>query len=164
MIPWNKSWQNALCNFKLNPEMPWEVAEQKWRQEDARCVWTKISSHFLVADMIYCKLFFCFSDTEQDMNGMASDDNTSSQEEFLPHYLQKEDPFASKLSREADIVAGIYLTIIGNDFLVCLWNMTMSLHLCRHSWRRQKLWCIRCVIIYFSILERKLYKGEDSMC
>lgn len=70
--------------------------------------------------MIYCKLFFCFSDTEQDMNGMASDDNTSSQEEFLPHYLQKEDPFASKLSREADIVAGIYLTIIGNDFLVCL--------------------------------------------
>ncbi|KAK2514793.1 opsin-5-like protein [Columba guinea] len=53
------------------------------------------------------------TDTEQDMNGMASDDNTSSQEEFLPHYLQKEDPFASKLSREADIVAGIYLTIIG---------------------------------------------------
>ncbi|KAM6085979.1 opsin-5 isoform 1-T2 [Theristicus caerulescens] len=47
------------------------------------------------------------------MNGMASDHNTSSQEEYLPHYLQKEDPFASKLSREADIVAGFYLTVIG---------------------------------------------------
>ncbi|XP_051470521.1 opsin-5-like isoform X2 [Apus apus] len=47
------------------------------------------------------------------MNGMASDHNSSSQEEYLPHYLQKEDPFASKLSREADIVAGFYLTVIG---------------------------------------------------
>ena len=65
-------------------------------------------------------LFFCFSDTELDMNGMASDHNTSSKEEYLPHYLQKEDPFASKLSREADIVAGFYLTIIGNDFVFLL--------------------------------------------
>uniref|UniRef100_A0A8B9R0V1 Opsin-5 n=1 Tax=Anas platyrhynchos TaxID=8839 RepID=A0A8B9R0V1_ANAPL len=44
---------------------------------------------------------------------MASDHNASSQEEYLPHYLQKEDPFASKLSREADIIAGFYLTVIG---------------------------------------------------
>lgn len=65
-------------------------------------------------------LFFCFSDTELDMNGMASDHNTSSQEEYLPHYLQKEDPFTSKLSREADIIAGFYLTVIGNDFLIPL--------------------------------------------
>nr|XP_026648025.1 opsin-5 isoform X2 [Zonotrichia albicollis] len=48
-----------------------------------------------------------------DMSGMASDPNNSSQEEYIPHYLQKEDPFASKLSREADIIAGFYLTIIG---------------------------------------------------
>ncbi|XP_030303864.1 opsin-5 isoform X1 [Calypte anna] len=47
------------------------------------------------------------------MNGMAADHNISSQEEYIPHYLQKEDPFASKLSREADIVAGFYLTVIG---------------------------------------------------
>ncbi|XP_009094024.3 opsin-5 [Serinus canaria] len=47
------------------------------------------------------------------MSGMASDHNNSSQEEYIPHYLQKEDPFASKLSREADIIAGFYLTIIG---------------------------------------------------
>ncbi|OXB60528.1 hypothetical protein ASZ78_002159 [Callipepla squamata] len=51
--------------------------------------------------------------TELDMSGMASDHNSSSQEEYLPHYLQQEDPFASKLSREADIVAGFYLTVIG---------------------------------------------------
>lgn len=101
-------------------------------------------------------LFFCFSDTEIGMNGMASDHNTSSQEEYLPHYLQKEDPFASKLSREADIVAGFYLTVIGNDFVINLLNMTMSLHPCRHSQRRQKLLCIRCVIMYFFVLERKI--------
>lgn len=101
-------------------------------------------------------LFFCFSDAELDMNGMASDHNISSQEEYLPHYLQKEDPFASKLSREADIIAGFYLTVIGNDFLIRFWNMTMSLHPCRHSQRRQKLLCIRCVIKYFFILERKI--------
>lgn len=64
--------------------------------------------------------FFFFPDTELVMNGMASDHNASSQEEYLPHYLQKEDPFASKLSREADIIAGFYLTVIGNDFLIQL--------------------------------------------
>ncbi|OWK55809.1 Opsin-5 [Lonchura striata] len=47
------------------------------------------------------------------MSGMAPDHNNSSQEEYIPHYLQEEDPFASKLSREADIIAGFYLTIIG---------------------------------------------------
>lgn len=51
---------------------------------------------------------------------MASDHNNSFQEEYIPHYLQKEDPFASKLSREADIIAGFYLTIIGNDFITGL--------------------------------------------
>lgn len=51
---------------------------------------------------------------------MASDHNNSSQEGYIPHYLQKEDPFASKLSREADIIAGFYLTIIGNDFIIGL--------------------------------------------
>jgi len=57
---------------------------------------------------------FVFADTELDMSGMASDCNSSSQEEYLPHYMQQEDPFASKLSREADIIAGFYLTVIGN--------------------------------------------------
>nr|AKP49405.1 opsin-5 [Anser cygnoides] len=47
------------------------------------------------------------------MSWMASDCNSSSQEEYLPHYMQQEDPFASKLSREADIIAGFYLTVIG---------------------------------------------------
>lgn len=99
-------------------------------------------------------LFFCFSDTELDMNGMASDHNTSSLEDYLPHYLQKEDPFASKLSREADIVAGFYLTVIGNYFNLSL-KYDISLHPCRHSQRRQKLLCIRFVIMYFLILKKK---------
>lgn len=70
--------------------------------------------------VVYSAGFVClfvFSDTELDMSGMASDHNSSSQEEFLPHYVQHEDPFASKLSREADIIAGFYLTVIGNEFL-----------------------------------------------
>nr|XP_013049981.2 opsin-5 [Anser cygnoides] len=70
-----------------------------------------------VLSIAYSVLFFLllllFSGTELVMNGMASDHNASSQQEYLPHYLQKEDPFASKLSREADIVAGFYLTVIG---------------------------------------------------
>uniref|UniRef100_K7FFW2 Opsin-5 n=1 Tax=Pelodiscus sinensis TaxID=13735 RepID=K7FFW2_PELSI len=44
---------------------------------------------------------------------MASNHSTLPQDGYLPHYLQDEDPFASKLSREADFVAGFYLTIIG---------------------------------------------------
>uniref|UniRef100_A0A8C4WLV7 Opsin-5 n=1 Tax=Gopherus evgoodei TaxID=1825980 RepID=A0A8C4WLV7_9SAUR len=47
------------------------------------------------------------------VSGMASNHSTSPQDDHLPHYLQDEDPFASKLSREADLVAGFYLTVIG---------------------------------------------------
>ncbi|XP_053317269.1 opsin-5 [Spea bombifrons] len=32
---------------------------------------------------------------------------------YVPHYAKDEDPFSSKLSWEADVVAGIYLTVIG---------------------------------------------------
>jgi hypothetical protein len=44
---------------------------------------------------------------------MALNHTALPQDERLPHYLREEDPFASKLSWEADIVAGFYLTIIG---------------------------------------------------
>lgn len=47
------------------------------------------------------------------MTGMESNQNISSQDEYLPHHQQDEDPFTSKLSKEADIVAGIYLLLIG---------------------------------------------------
>lgn len=117
-----------------------------------------------IANFVLPDTVLCFSDTELDMNGMASDHNTSSQQEYLPHYLQKEDPFASKLSKEADIIAGFYLTVIGNDFVIHLWNMTKPLHPCRHSKRRQKLLCIRCVITYFFILERKTQDWEKRIC
>ncbi|KAK2497608.1 hypothetical protein MC885_008890 [Smutsia gigantea] len=43
---------------------------------------------------------------------MALNHTDVPQDERLPHYLQDGDPFASKLSWEADLVAGFYLTII----------------------------------------------------
>ncbi|OXB71536.1 UNVERIFIED_CONTAM: hypothetical protein H355_015757 [Colinus virginianus] len=64
-------------------------------------------------ERLYPRIMVVKQGTELDMSGMASDHNSSSQEEYLPHYLQQEDPFASKLSREADIIAGFYLTVIG---------------------------------------------------
>ncbi|XP_013917868.1 PREDICTED: opsin-5 [Thamnophis sirtalis] len=47
------------------------------------------------------------------MTGMHSRQNASSQDINLPHHQADGDPFASKLSKEADIIAGIYLLIIG---------------------------------------------------
>nr|XP_020652398.1 opsin-5-like isoform X1 [Pogona vitticeps] len=47
------------------------------------------------------------------MAGMDPEQNVSSQGEYVPHYQQDEDPFASKLAKEADIVAGVYLLMIG---------------------------------------------------
>ncbi|PNI77617.1 OPN5 isoform 3 [Pan troglodytes] len=44
---------------------------------------------------------------------MALNHTALPQDERLPHYLRDGDPFASKLSWEADLVAGFYLTIIG---------------------------------------------------
>ncbi|KAJ1149259.1 hypothetical protein NDU88_002074 [Pleurodeles waltl] len=44
---------------------------------------------------------------------MASNNSLLLQNGYIPHYLRDTDPFESKLSKEADIIAGIYLTIIG---------------------------------------------------
>lgn len=55
----------------------------------------------------------CFSDAWLPENSMALNHTALPQDEGLPHYLQDGDPFASKLSWEADLVAGFYLTIIG---------------------------------------------------
>ncbi|XP_055362544.1 opsin-5 isoform X1 [Betta splendens] len=40
-------------------------------------------------------------------------ENVTKTHSYIPHYLLHDDPFASKLSREADIVAGFYICIIG---------------------------------------------------
>ncbi|KAK9411016.1 OPN5: Opsin-5 [Crotalus adamanteus] len=56
---------------------------------------------------------FYFSDISFNMTGMYSRQNASSQDINLPHYQPDGDPFVSKLSKEADITAGIYLLIIG---------------------------------------------------
>lgn len=44
---------------------------------------------------------------------MDSKQNISSEDVSLPPYEQHGDPFESKLSKEADIVAGFYLLVIG---------------------------------------------------
>lgn len=54
------------------------------------------------------------------MTGMYSRQNASSQDINLPHYQPDGDPFVSKLSKEADIIAGIYLLIIGKIVLFYL--------------------------------------------
>lgn len=58
-------------------------------------------------------LLVCFTDSSWFENRMALNHTALPQDERLPHYLRDGDPFASKLSWEADIVAGFYLTIIG---------------------------------------------------
>lgn len=45
------------------------------------------------------------------MAGMTNETWTHSS--YVPHYLLRGDPFASRLSREADIVAAFYICIIG---------------------------------------------------
>lgn len=37
---------------------------------------------------------------------------------YVPHYLLDGDPFTSRLSREADIVAAFYICIIGQSLIV----------------------------------------------
>lgn len=41
------------------------------------------------------------------------ENETRTHSTFLPHYLLRGDPFASRLSKEADIVAAFYICIIG---------------------------------------------------
>lgn len=58
-------------------------------------------------------LLICFPDSWSLEHSMALNHTALPQDEHLPHYLREGDPFASKLSWEADLVAGFYLTIIG---------------------------------------------------
>lgn len=46
---------------------------------------------------------------------------------YIPHYLLRGDPFASKLSREADIVAAFYICIIGQSVTV-MNALSLALH------------------------------------
>ncbi|MGH0153255.1 UNVERIFIED_CONTAM: hypothetical protein FKN15_042308 [Acipenser sinensis] len=47
------------------------------------------------------------------MNMELTDNGTSSHNNYIPHYLLKDDPFASRLSRGADVAAAVYVIIIG---------------------------------------------------
>lgn len=45
------------------------------------------------------------------------ENETGSHPSYIPHYLLHGDPFASRLSREADIVAAFYICIIGQSLI-----------------------------------------------
>lgn len=49
---------------------------------------------------------------------MAIMENVTQPQSYIPHYLLRDDPFASKLSKEADIVAAFYICIIGESLIV----------------------------------------------
>lgn len=44
---------------------------------------------------------------------VAMENETRSHSSYIPHYLLRGDPFSSRLSKEADIVAAFYICIIG---------------------------------------------------
>lgn len=45
-------------------------------------------------------------------------ENVTQPHSYIPHYFLRDDPFASKLSKEADIVAAFYICIIGESRIV----------------------------------------------
>lgn len=47
------------------------------------------------------------------MSVAMTDNGTSSHNNYIPHYLLKDDPFASRLSRGADVAAAFYMIIVG---------------------------------------------------
>lgn len=54
-----------------------------------------------------------FSLTPQEVLMEAMENETWKHSSYVPHYLLRGDPFASRLSKEADIVAALYICIIG---------------------------------------------------
>lgn len=54
-----------------------------------------------------------FSLTPQEVLMEVMENETWTDSSYVPHYLLRGDPFASRLSREADIVAALYICIIG---------------------------------------------------
>lgn len=65
---------------------------------------------------LYCfYLFFHFTGHSPVMAVMENE--TGSHPSYVPHYLLHGDPFASRLSREADIVAAFYICVIGQSLI-----------------------------------------------
>lgn len=54
-----------------------------------------------------------FSLTPQEVLMEVMENETWTHSSYVPHYLLRGDPFASRLSKEADIVAAFYICIIG---------------------------------------------------
>lgn len=54
-----------------------------------------------------------FSLTPQEVLMDVMENETWTHSSYVPHYLLRGDPFASRLSKEADIVAAFYICIIG---------------------------------------------------
>lgn len=72
------------------------------------CLWTV----FNLRKQLHCfSLFLHFTEHSPLMAVMENE--TWPHPSYVPHYLLRGDPFASRLSKEADIVAAFYICIIG---------------------------------------------------
>lgn len=100
-----------VLNFlSLGTNPPWGPRSAPFVVQEAELLWADpkgltVPSVEISADLLY-RPRWC-------ADSMALNHTAPPQDEHLPHYLRDEDPFASKLSWEADLVAGFYLTIIG---------------------------------------------------
>lgn len=86
----------------------------------------KLSSKtFLFKPLIYLFLFCRKVITLLSKALMEND--TSIPSGYVPHYLLRGDPFASKLSKEADIVAAFYIFIIGKCTMwTIMWKSSLQ--------------------------------------
>lgn len=76
------------------------------------CVWTA----FNLRKELHCfSLFLLFTGHSPLMAVMENE--TWPHPSYVPDYLLRGDPFASRLSREADIVAAFYICIIGQSLI-----------------------------------------------
>ncbi|TWW68280.1 hypothetical protein D4764_19G0000780 [Takifugu flavidus] len=83
---------------------------------------------------------------EQEVPMEVMENETWTHSSYVPHYLLRGDPFASRLSKEADIVAALYICIIGAALqesykmasrsppLCMLWKTLCCLQHPQHDW------------------------------
>lgn len=94
------------------------------------CLWTI----FNLTKQLHCFSLFLYF-TGRSLLMAVMENATWPHPSYLPHYLLRGDPFASRLSREADVVAALYVCIIGESFVkknhrVCInvWFSTILLY------------------------------------
>lgn len=87
------------------------------------CLWTI----FNLRKQLHCFSLFLYF-TGHSLLMAVMENATWPHPSYLPHYLLRGDPFASRLSREADVVAALYICIIGESFV------KKNHHVCINVW------------------------------